>query len=206
MEDPLNNNNNNKGSMVNPNTNQAQPFLINQAQIPHGEIKPLHLAATDTVANGDMYYSDGTNFVRLPAGSNGQVVTLANGVPSYATPSVYSPTMAQQTIGAASSPTGLLFKGGWNFVTGNTTNNMQKAITFTSAFPTTLFTVVITGFGGKNSAGAPTALSDFVTDWGVAQDWIVNSPATTGFTAINFMAATLNANQYNGFSWYAIGN
>ncbi len=69
--------------MVNPNTNQAQPFLINQAQIPHGEIKPLHLAATDTVALGDTYYSDGTNFIRLPVGANGSIPYISGGIPVY---------------------------------------------------------------------------------------------------------------------------
>jgi hypothetical protein len=40
-------------------------------------------------ATGDIYYRDGSgNFVRLAAASNGDVLTLATGVPSWATPTI----------------------------------------------------------------------------------------------------------------------
>ena len=38
-------------------------------------------------AAGDVLYHNGTNYVRLPKGTDGQVLTLASGVPSWATPS-----------------------------------------------------------------------------------------------------------------------
>jgi hypothetical protein len=39
-----------------------------------------------TAANGDMMYRDGGVWVLLPKGSDGQVLTLASGLPVWATP------------------------------------------------------------------------------------------------------------------------
>ena len=42
--------------------------------------------AVGSDASGDILYSNGTNYVRLAKGSDAQVLTLASGVPSWATP------------------------------------------------------------------------------------------------------------------------
>lgn len=61
----------------------AIPQMIHQSMIPNGEIKPRHLAATSTMTKGDLYYSDGTNFVRIPAGTNGQTLKMVGGIPTW---------------------------------------------------------------------------------------------------------------------------
>lgn len=63
--------------------------LVTQDAIPPGQIKPRHLVAGANPA-GSLYYSDGTNFVKLSPGTSGQVLTLTNGVPTFATPGFQS--------------------------------------------------------------------------------------------------------------------
>ncbi len=73
---------------MNPKNNQQnqkpqRQGLIHESQIPPGEIKPQHLAATATMAKGDLYYSDGSKFIRLPIGTNGQTLKVVNGLPQW---------------------------------------------------------------------------------------------------------------------------
>lgn len=62
------------------------PKLITQEMIPNGEIKPRHLAAGTSMAAGDTYYvgSDGI-FHKLPAGNQGQLLTMNSSIPSWQT-------------------------------------------------------------------------------------------------------------------------
>ena len=57
-------------------------------------------------AAGDVLYHNGTNYVRLAKGTDGQVLTLASGVPSWATPS------AGLTYGSGAN-SGALSSQGW---------------------------------------------------------------------------------------------
>ena len=66
-----------------PNKDPYLSFIIQQNQIPSGTIKPRHLAATLTMSKGDLYYSDGTNFIKLPIGTTGQTLKVVNGVPAW---------------------------------------------------------------------------------------------------------------------------
>lgn len=58
-----------------------------------------------TLASGDVIYFDGTNFVRLAKGSNGDLLTLASGLPSWAAPSSTGgiATIASNSFAAANS-------------------------------------------------------------------------------------------------------
>lgn len=58
-----------------------------------------------TLASGDVIYFDGTNFVRLAKGSNGDLLTLASGLPSWAAPSSTGgiATIASGSFAAANS-------------------------------------------------------------------------------------------------------
>ena len=66
---------------------------VTTAKIADGAVTTIKLAA-DAVdgtkialgsdATGDVMYYDGTNYIRLAKGSNGEVLTLASGVPSWA--------------------------------------------------------------------------------------------------------------------------
>src|SRR5258708_850196 len=60
-----------------------KPTLVTSSQIKPGVIFPRHLVVPTNPHNGDLFYSDGTKFVRLSPGSNGQVLKLASGVPSW---------------------------------------------------------------------------------------------------------------------------
>jgi len=77
--------------------------LLQKWMFPKGIIDPIMLASTPVVANGDLYYSSGSKFVRLPPGTAGQVLTMVNGVPTWANPSSYSGTivLAKLTGGGA---------------------------------------------------------------------------------------------------------
>lgn len=59
------------------------PRYLHESQFPRGVIKPWMLAATTTMKNGDLYYSNGSIFVQLLAGNANQVLTLVNGVPTW---------------------------------------------------------------------------------------------------------------------------
>ena len=60
-------------------------------------------------ASGDIMYYDGTDYVRLPAGSNTNVLTLASGIPSWAAPSGGTVTTNSTLTGNGSggSPLGI---------------------------------------------------------------------------------------------------
>jgi hypothetical protein len=193
---------------MNNQNNQGQGggnTIITGQMILAGAIGQRHLTVTP-INDGALYFGHQGGFDTLAIGTSAQVLTVVNDKPSWATLSSIVKTFNSQAITAnTNGQTGLTMQGGWGFVTGNGSNTMTKAITFPTAFTTLVVPPLLTGLGGKNSAGVPTSLSQFVTDYGVAQDWIVNSPTVNGFTAYNFLAATLNSNQYSGFSWLAIG-
>lgn len=71
--------------VIMPQDQKAQGYLIDPKQIIPGTITPLMLSATPTIAAGDLYYSDGAKFIRLPIGTTGQLLNVAAGVPAWKT-------------------------------------------------------------------------------------------------------------------------
>lgn len=70
-------------------TSNQQGFngLLHPSNFYPGLLQPTFMAATPTVALGDMYYSqDGVNFIRLPVGANGAILGVSNKVPAYIAP------------------------------------------------------------------------------------------------------------------------
>lgn len=56
---------------------------IYHTDIPPGTVKPRHLGVGEQ-AEGDLYYSNGgEGFVRIPAGTEGQVLTMIDGIPTW---------------------------------------------------------------------------------------------------------------------------
>lgn len=53
------------------------------------------------VTSGDTIYFNGTNWVRLPKGTDGQTLTLASGLPAWSSAGVSAPALAQYVLGAA---------------------------------------------------------------------------------------------------------
>ncbi len=95
--------NSSSSMVVMPASKQTQGYLISSNQILPGTIKPLMLAATPVIANGDTYYSNGTTFVRLPIGATGTHLVVSSGVPAWSTNNGYSGTIttAKLTGGGA---------------------------------------------------------------------------------------------------------
>ncbi len=96
-----------------------------------------------TVANGDMYYGNGTGVLqRLPVGSNGQVLTVAAGVPSYAAPSSTNANYIADT-GAANAYVATLVPAIASYVAGQ---RVEFKATFAN---TTTSTLNVNGLGVK---------------------------------------------------------
>lgn len=76
------------------NQNRTSFQLLQKSQFPKGIIDPIMLASTPVLAKGDIYYSNGAQFVRLAPGTDGQVLTMVNSVPAWTEPSSYSGTIA----------------------------------------------------------------------------------------------------------------
>ena len=92
-------------------SNVNLPIIITPGQLKPGVIDPRHLVVPTTPHNGDMFYSDGTNFQKIPVGTNGQVLKLVNGIPTWATMGTTGPTGSQGSTGptgsqGATGPTG----------------------------------------------------------------------------------------------------
>ena len=64
-------------------TNGSGTLSFASVSIAANSINGTHIALGSDAA-GDVMYYDGTNYVRLAKGSNGEVLTLASGVPSWA--------------------------------------------------------------------------------------------------------------------------
>ena len=59
------------------------PRIIKSSQIVAGAIVPRNLVPMLTPNLGDMFYSSGTVFRQLPAGTNGQTLIFQRGVPQW---------------------------------------------------------------------------------------------------------------------------
>lgn len=92
---------NNKASMP-TQQQQNQPRgagFIFEFQIPPGEIKQRHLASSQVIAKGDLYYGDGSNnFIRLPVVANAALI-VKNGVPTWQAGYTGTITTAKLTAG-----------------------------------------------------------------------------------------------------------
>lgn len=66
------------------------------------------------LTSGDTIYFNGTNWVRLPKGSDGQTLTLASGLPTWSSASISAPATAQYILGTAngSLTNGMVLTGG----------------------------------------------------------------------------------------------
>jgi len=91
MSDDKNNSNevkdtSTKASFVDPTTAKSvqASALVSQNAIIPGSIKPRHLVPGLT-HDGDMYYSKGSNFGRISAGTTGDLFTIIDGVPQWST-------------------------------------------------------------------------------------------------------------------------
>lgn len=68
----------------NNNPVQDKQFVkVYQQNIVVAAVKPRHLVVPITPKLGDTFFSNGTDFVKLSPGLVGQVLTIANGIPTW---------------------------------------------------------------------------------------------------------------------------
>jgi hypothetical protein len=96
--------------------------------------------AVGSDASGDILYSNGTNYVRLAKGSDDQVLTLASGVPSWATPASGGGSITRTASGALANG---------DMVSINTNGTVSKANVVVSS-STTVGTSVEFESGGTH--------------------------------------------------------
>jgi len=88
---------NNQNSQGQDNT--GSPTVILSSQIKPGVVDPRNLVVPVNPKNGDLFYSNGTTFVKLSPGTAGQVLTLTGGVPTWVTPAAIPIAIAFATTG-----------------------------------------------------------------------------------------------------------
>lgn len=114
-----------------------------------------------------------------------------------------------KAISTSTTNSNVMIQSGWDFIQGNGSAPISKAITFPTAYTSTPFMVIINSIGEKTSSD-PTALSDFSTVVGGDASVFssqANGWATTGFTAyISAVSGqSLSATNRYGFTWIAFG-
>lgn len=125
---------------------------------------------------------------------------------------LYSTLRTKQNTTDATTP-GIIVQTGWGFVVGDSTNTgIQKAITFPTAFPNSIISVVISVVGGKNTA-TPTAITDFTQELYTTMGnedvaMIALGLSKSGFAArfwFGGAASGFTNAESVGFSWIAYG-
>ena len=160
--------------------------LLHESQFPDGIIKPLMLAAGTEMAAGDTYFVNAQGiFQRLPAGLNGQVVTVVGGLPAYATPTpplsskVIVRTRDMTAVSGDVSYTGVGFKPTSLFAMGNV-----DAIAFGSSWGVSDSSKAneLIEIGSTSNYAAVNGLFYINNGAGVVQSAIVKSYDPDGFT------------------------
>jgi hypothetical protein len=151
-------------------------------------------------ATGDSYYRDASGiFTRLPAGSEGDLLTIISGVPGWATPTA-NPTLYTSSGSLSGNTT---ITGGTNTLTLTGTHAASSAmsiqntgagnalsLTATGSGPTALISNTSTGIGLQITSADGNALN-VTSDNNTAATFSIN-PATTNTTerAINIIRRT----------------
>lgn len=110
-----------------------------------------------------------------------------------------------QVITTNATQTGAIIKEGWSYITASSGTSQTLAITFPTAFPTSIIQMQI-GFIGARTTSNPAAIGDF--DVGIAGENVIVSavsPTVTGFTASMYKSVAFAAGVRYGFWWRAVG-
>lgn len=158
-------------------------------------------------AAGDMVYFNGTNWVRLPAGSDTQVLTVSSGVPTWSSGSVGAPANARYVVLAADATLSNeeILTGTTNNITvtpsgtngGNVTLNIgSNVVTLTGT--QTLTNKTLTGptlswnaGNGVNLAGQTFTSVLNWADWGAARTLTIPDPGTNASFVMTAGAQTI---------------
>lgn len=102
------------------------------------------------------------------------------------------------------TPNGLKIKSGWVQFLGNGTNTQNIAVTFPTAFPTAVVSVVPVFIGFKSGGAIATAITDFTGKIGAGVVLESGAISLSGTTLKVSSTGTFGA-AYHGISWIAIG-
>ena len=113
-------------------------------------------------AQGDIMYYDGTNWARLPAGVNGQLLKTngTNANPEW-TSSTWGGTETASANGYVSFPGGITLQ--WGISPSIAQDTSSSAISFPTAFTTAVYSVVITPIGAISTGSNGADTVDTVT-------------------------------------------
>lgn len=110
-----------------------------------------------------------------------------------------------QAVAVNTTQTALLVKEGWNFVNTSATATASLAITFPTAFPTSVVGIQIGVLGARTSSD-PVAVTDINVNIGGEQLTASAASATTsGFTAQLTKSTNFTAGTRYAFWWRATG-
>lgn len=194
------------GKFIDDRLSTAQPQVYQNAIIA-GQVKPRHLVAGSN-PEGTLYQSDGTNFAPITLGANGQILTVANDLPSWQT---YTPpastTVIRQEADGSNATLGTTTRIiGWGFTPGAGGNGMTEIISFGVTFSTAPITGG--GFIGYKDSSDPTSVTDCspVSDFGVSLLMSAVRPLSTTQAQFAIAAmATMSATRRFLYTWWAEG-
>jgi hypothetical protein len=149
----------------------SQNVAITQESIVPGAIKQRHLVASPTRI-GDLYYGkDGNSFTNLGIGTEGQVLTVSSGVPSWQTVSY-----------------GHMYI--YNLGTGSTTVTVSAVDTYYQ-IPSGVTGGVTNGFTFQNARELKnTYAADYLVDWSLNVQCSVATQTLEGTVMVNGVANT----------------
>lgn len=177
---------------------------VSSINIPTAAVKPRHLVAGDNLAEGTLYYSDGTNFTELAPGSNGSLLYTASGVPDYLAPGSdnqilkmngTTPNWEVETtdyLKLVDSAQTYKVQFGTSSATFSTQATKAVGVTFATAFGTALSAVVA---NVKSSNSTAVSLLNLQT----------YSHTTSGFSYELYHIPGTNISDTIGITWIAIG-
>lgn len=152
-------------------------------------------AKWNILGNNDASFNDGTGFGLGVIGST----TLAED---------YIRGRYQTGDGTNSAPTDLTMQMGWGFIVGDNTENIDKTVTFPTAFSSAPLVQITFAHSRATAAGSPTGPGWFTT---VVTTTAISaghsSVTTTNFNAVISRSdggSLASTNNY-GFVWQAIG-
>ena len=176
-------NNADTSDMLNPYLRKADTaFLserintkLNSSDFPNG---------TNT---GNMLYWNGTSWVNLATGQNGQALILVNGIPSWS-----GGTYATLTTSSVSSRASTSVSGGGNISSdGGATVSARGLVYSTSTSPTLSNTALTIGSGTGSFSGTLTGLSPITTYY--IRAYATNSAGTAYGNEVSFTTTTLSS-------------
>lgn len=112
----------------------------------------------------------------------------------------------RKVISTVTQPTGLTIQFGWDYQVGDNTTNIEKAITFPTAFSSPPMVFVNQMAARPTASGAPDSTDDFTTAFSNHAGAYPDDITTTGFNASLVSTAANFSSTFNfGISWIAIG-